>query len=77
MPTNMRRMTIIIPDEVEEQLDILKKEFYYAVSRSEMVRDLIGIGIQEKLCELDTGQNDLTQTAAIPRDISPIGMEIQ
>ena len=36
MPTNMRRMTIIIPDEVEEQLDILKKEFYYAVSRSEM-----------------------------------------
>ena len=55
MPTNMRRMTIIIPDEVEEQLDILKKEFYYAVSRSEMVRDLIGIGIQEKLCELDTG----------------------
>lgn len=25
MPTNMRCMTIIIPDEVEEQLDILKK----------------------------------------------------
>ena len=54
MPTNMRRMTIIVPDEVEEQLDIMKKEFYYAVSRSEMIRDLIGIGIQEKLRELDT-----------------------
>lgn len=52
MPTNMRRMTIIVPDEVEEQLDILKKEFYYAVSRSEMVRDLIGIGAREKLREL-------------------------
>lgn len=25
MPTNMRRMTIIVPDEVEGQLDILKK----------------------------------------------------
>lgn len=56
MPTNMRRMTIIVPDEVEEQLDVLKKEFYYAVSRSEMVRDLIGIGVQEKLRELDAGQ---------------------
>lgn len=56
MPTNMRRMTIIIPDEVEDQLDILKKEFYYAVSRSEMIRDLMGIGIQEKLRELDASQ---------------------
>ena len=27
MPTNMRRMTIIVPDEVEEQLDIMKKYF--------------------------------------------------
>ena len=53
MPTNMRRMTIIVPDEVDEQLNILKKEFYYAVSRSEMIRDLIGIGIQEKLRELN------------------------
>ena len=65
MPTNMRRMTIIIPDEVEEQLDILKKEFYYAVSRSEMVRDLIGIGIQEKLCELDTGQRSEEHTSEL------------
>ena len=56
MPTNMRRMTIVVPDEVEEQLDMMKKEFYYAVSRSEMIRDLIGIGIQEKLRELDTGR---------------------
>ena len=55
MPTNMRRMTIVVPDEVEEQRDILKKEFYYAVSRSEMVRDLIGIGIKEKLRELNPG----------------------
>ena len=53
MPTNMRRMTIIVPDEVDAQLNILKKEFYYAVSRSEMIRDLIGIGIQEKLRELN------------------------
>ena len=52
--TNMRRMTIIVPDEVEEQLDLLKKEFYYAVSRSEMVRDLMGIGIQEKLRKLNS-----------------------
>ena len=76
MPTNMRRMTIIIPDEVEEQLDILKKEFYYAVSRSEMARDLIGIGIQEKLCELNTGQKAQAQPAAKHRDISPIGLRI-
>ena len=57
MPTNMRRMTIIVPDEMEEQLDVMKKEFYYAVSYSEMIRDLIGIGIQEKLRELDRGRN--------------------
>lgn len=56
MPTNMRRLTIIVPDEMEDQLDLLKKEFYYAVSRSEMVRDLVGIGVQEKLRELDAGQ---------------------
>ena len=56
MPTNMRRMTIIVPDEVDDQLNLLKKEFYYAVSRSEMIRDLIGIGIQEKLRELNGGQ---------------------
>lgn len=56
MPTNMRRMTIIVPDEIDAQLNILKKEFYYAVSRSEMVRDLVGIGIQEKLRELKGGQ---------------------
>lgn len=56
MPTNMRRMTIIVPDEVDAQLDLLKKEFYYAVSRSEMIRDLIGIGIQEKLHELKESQ---------------------
>lgn len=59
MPTNMRRMTIIVPDEVEEQLDILKKEFYYAVSRSEMVRDLIGIGIQKKLRELKIDRKNI------------------
>jgi metal-responsive CopG/Arc/MetJ family transcriptional regulator len=52
----MRRLTIIVPDEMEDQLDLLKKEFYYAVSRSEMVRDLVGIGVQEKLRELDAGQ---------------------
>lgn len=56
MPTNMRRMTIIVPDEIDEQLNLLKKEFYYAVSRSEMIRDLIGIGIQEKLRELNGNQ---------------------
>ena len=56
MPTNMRRLTIIVPDEMEDQLDLLKKEFYYAVSRSEMVRDLVGIGVQEKFRELDAGQ---------------------
>lgn len=56
MPTNMRRMTVVIPDEVAEQLDLMKKEFYYAVSRSEMIRDLIGIGMQEKLRELNGDQ---------------------
>lgn len=59
MPTNMRRMTIIVPDEVEGQLDILKKEFYYAVSRSEMVRELIGIGIQKKMSELEIDRKNI------------------
>lgn len=56
MPTNLRCMTIIAPDEIEEQPDVLKKEFYYAVLRSGMVRDLIGIRVQEKLRELNAGQ---------------------
>lgn len=64
MPTNMRRMTIVVPDEVEEQLDVLKKEFYYAVSRSEMVRDLVGIGIQAKLRELDKQTVQITDGGA-------------
>ena len=62
MPTNMRRMTIVVPDEVEEQLDMMKKEFYYAVSRSEMIRELIGIGIQEKLRELDASRKVQTSS---------------
>ena len=60
MPTNMRRMTIIVPDEMEEQLDVMKKEFYYAVSYSEMIRDLLGLGIREKLRELDRGRSTRT-----------------
>ena len=50
----MRCMTIIAPGEIQEQLDVLKKEFYYAVLRSEMMRDQIGI--QKKLRELNAGQ---------------------
>lgn len=62
MPTNMRRMTIVIPDEVDAQLNLLKKEFYYAVSRSEMIRDLIGIGAREKLRELNADQDIRTDS---------------
>lgn len=40
------RITITVSREMAEQLDRLKQEQYYATSHSEMLRDLIRIGLE-------------------------------
>lgn len=46
MPTNLKRVTVVMTPEVEALLDVAKKELYYNRSSSEMIRELILTGIQ-------------------------------
>ena len=45
MATDLKRFTISITDEMEQDLDEEKKETYYAETQSEMIRDLIARGL--------------------------------
>ena len=58
MPTNLKRFTISVSDEVEMQLDRLKQARYYNTSKNKMVQDLISIGIAELQKELDAEETD-------------------
>lgn len=46
MATPMKRFTISIPPEMEEELDKLKQKSYYDHSRTTMIRDLIARGLE-------------------------------
>lgn len=51
MATNMRRFTISVPDDVDRELDALKKELYYRNTQTEMIRDLIIRGLKDLKAE--------------------------
>ena len=45
MSTELKRFTISITPAMEDDLDAAKKEHYYKETNSEMIRDLIVIGL--------------------------------
>ncbi|MDE6232923.1 MAG: ribbon-helix-helix domain-containing protein [Lachnospiraceae bacterium] len=56
MSTNLKRFTISITPSMEADLDILKKERYYKVTRNEMIRDLIILGLKSLKAEKPKNQ---------------------
>lgn len=46
MSTTLRRISVTIPSELEKSLDELKKEKFYKESHSEMLRQLLKLGVQ-------------------------------
>ncbi len=41
----MKRLTLVIPEELDMRLDEMKRDFFYNSSRSEMIRALIAEGL--------------------------------
>lgn len=46
MATSLRRLSVTIPSEIEDDLDKLKQEKFYKEPQSEMLRYLIKLGLQ-------------------------------
>ena len=45
MPSDMKRFTISVTDEMAIQLDRMKQEKYYNTSQNKMIQDLICAGL--------------------------------
>ena len=45
MENSLRRLTLVVPEELDVRLDEMKKEVFYNCSRSEMIRALIVEGL--------------------------------
>ncbi len=45
MPTKLKRLTFVLTPEMEPLLDGIKKEMFYNCSQSEMIRTLVGAGL--------------------------------
>ena len=48
MEEKTRRIYVSVDEELEEKLEKLKQSEYYAKPHSEMLRDLIELGLQQK-----------------------------
>lgn len=46
LATSLRRLSVSIPSDIEEDLDKLKREQFYKEPQSEMLRYLIRLGLQ-------------------------------
>lgn len=45
MTTDLKRITISVPQDLDEKLDKVKKEHYYVATQSDMIRELIALGL--------------------------------
>lgn len=54
MATDMKRFTISVTDEMEEQLDRLKQAKYYKTTKNKMIQELISLGLETMQKELDS-----------------------
>lgn len=57
MATTLRRFTISITPSMDADLDAAKKERYYKSTQSDMIRDLISLGL-EALKAKNEAEND-------------------
>ena len=48
MATELKRLTITIPEDLESALDKVKQERFYNDSQSEMIRQLIVAGLEAR-----------------------------
>lgn len=46
MNAEQKRITVLIPSNIEAPLDSFKKEFFYDCTQSDMIRELVSAGIQ-------------------------------
>lgn len=46
MSTKLKRFSISVPEEMEKRLDTIKQERYYKKNQTEMIRDLIDLGLK-------------------------------
>ncbi|MDR1574118.1 MAG: hypothetical protein LBS24_07390 [Clostridiales Family XIII bacterium] len=46
MSTDMKRFTVAVPLDMEPELDSIKKNFFYNVPRSKMIRHILALGIK-------------------------------
>ncbi len=51
MAAGPKRMTFAIAPDMEAPLDSIKKEFFYACTRSEMIRELVSAGMRAMKAE--------------------------
>jgi len=51
MATELKRLTITIPEDLESALDKVKQERFYNDSQSEMIRQLIVAGLKAREAE--------------------------
>lgn len=56
MTTKLKRFTVSVGSEVEKKLEAAKRDKYYMETKSDMVRDLIVLGLQ-KMEENRTSQS--------------------
>ena len=57
MTTKLKRFTVYVGNEVEKKLEAVKRDKYYMKTKSEMVRDIIALGLQKIEEETRTTQN--------------------
>ena len=59
MASKLKRMTFVLTPEMEPLLDGIKKEMFYNCSQSEMIRTLVDAGLNARMKDRVTQQNNL------------------
>lgn len=60
MPLEVRRFTVSVTPELDRKLDELKRARYWNATQSEMIRDLIALG----LLHFESEPEEIKETAA-------------
>ncbi len=63
MATKLKRMTFVVNPEMEEQLNIFKKEVFYDQTQSDMIRELVAAGMCSLKSEKAAKENKRERSA--------------
>lgn len=63
MGTELKRLTFVIPPDMELMLDGMKKEIFYNCSQSEMIRTLLTAGLDSLKTGQSSSESDTERTA--------------